>query len=91
MDVQTFKQIVPNLPANISVLLSGATGVGKSEIFHQIGKELGLPVIDRRLSQMTEGDIIGLPSLADGTTRFVPVDWVVKASHEPSRSNQLHN
>ena len=32
---------------------------------------------------MTEGDIIGLPSLEDGTTRFVPVDWVVKASNEP--------
>jgi hypothetical protein len=83
VDIKTFKQIVPNLPADISVLVSGATGVGKSDIFHQIGKNLGLPVIDRRLSQMTEGDIIGLPSLEDGTTRFVPVDWVVKAANEP--------
>jgi len=83
MDIKTFKQLVPNLPADISVLVSGATGVGKSDLFHQIGENLGLPVIDRRLSQMTEGDIIGLPSLADGTTRFVPVDWVVKAANEP--------
>ena len=70
MDIKTFKQLVPNLPADISVLVSGATGVGKSDIFHQIGGELNLPVIDRRLSQMTEGDILGLPELTDGITRF---------------------
>ena len=83
MDIKTFKQIVPNLPSNISVLVSGATGVGKSDLFHQIGKDLELPVIDRRLSQMTEGDIIGLPCLDDGTTKFIPVDWIVKAHLEP--------
>jgi len=32
---------------------------------------------------MTEGDIIGLPELTDGVTRFAPVDWVVRASREP--------
>lgn len=83
MDIKTFKSIVPKLPADISVLVAGATGIGKSDIFHQIGKDLGLPVIDRRLSQMTEGDIIGLPSLEDGTTKFVPVDWIIKASKQP--------
>ena len=83
MDIKTFKTLVPKLPANISVLVTGPTGVGKSDIFHQIGGELGLPVIDRRLSQMTEGDIIGLPSLEDGTTKFIPVDWIMKASQQP--------
>tara|TARA_A100001011_G_scaffold396001_1_gene492617 strand:- start:4452 stop:5513 length:1062 start_codon:yes stop_codon:yes gene_type:complete len=83
MDIKTFTTIVPKLPSNISVLVSGGTGIGKSDLFHQIGADLGLPVIDRRLSQMTEGDIIGLPSLADGTTKFIPVDWIMKASREP--------
>ena len=32
---------------------------------------------------MTEGDIIGLPELKDGITRFAPVDWFVKACNEP--------
>ena len=54
MDIKTFKTLVPKLPSNISVLVTGPTGVGKSDIFHQIGNELGLPVIDRRLSQMTD-------------------------------------
>ena len=38
MDIKTFLQIVPNLPADISVLASGPTGVGKSDMFHQIGE-----------------------------------------------------
>ena len=83
MDIKTFIHVVSHLPANISVLARGATGVGKSDIFHQIGQNLGLQVIDRRLSQMTEGDILGLPELIDGITRFAPVDWFVRACKEP--------
>jgi hypothetical protein len=83
MDIKTFINVVSRMPADISVLARGATGVGKSDIFHQIGNNLGLPVIDRRLSQMTEGDILGLPELKDGITRFAPVDWFVRACNEP--------
>lgn len=83
MDIQTFIKVVSALPADISVLAKGPTGIGKSHIFHQIGSFVGLPVVDRRLSQMTEGDIIGLPELVDGVTRFAPVDWMVRACNEP--------
>lgn len=41
------------------------------------------PVIDRRLSQMTEGDMVGLPSTDGETTRFNPPDWYKKACVEP--------
>lgn len=47
--------------------------------------EMGVPVIERRLSQMTEGDIIGLPML-DGnskSTMFKPVDWLIQACEFP--------
>ena len=83
MDIQTFIKVVTSLPSDISVLAKGPTGIGKSHIFHSIGKTLDLPVIDRRLSQMTEGDIIGLPELIDGVTRFAPVDWLVNACKNP--------
>jgi len=83
MDIKTFVKVVSSLPPDISVLARGATGIGKSEIFRQIGRNLGLPIIDRRLSQMTEGDIIGLPELKDGVTRFAPVDWLLRACKEP--------
>lgn len=47
--------------------------------------EYGLPVIERRLSQMTEGDIIGLPVM-DGyqkSTQFRPCDWLIQSVEFP--------
>jgi hypothetical protein len=83
MDIKTFIKSASNLPAHISILAKGPTGIGKSHIVHSVGKALNMPVIDRRLAQMTEGDIIGLPELVDGVTRFAPVNWYVRACKEP--------
>lgn len=46
---------------DISVLIRGNHGIGKSAVVYQIAEDLGLPVMERRLSQMSEGDMIGLP------------------------------
>ena len=83
MDIKTFIECATSLPPEIAVLAKGGTGVGKSQIFKQIADQFGLELIDRRLAQMTEGDIIGLPKLTDGVTRFMPVDWLLKACEEP--------
>ncbi len=90
MDIKTFIKVVSKLPAGQSVLVRGPHGIGKSLIFRQIAEDIvlsdgtvGLPLIDRRLAQMTEGDIIGLPELVDGVTRFAPVDWLLRACREP--------
>jgi hypothetical protein len=90
MDIKTFVKVVSNLPPEIAVLVRGPTGIGKSQIFRSVADQVvlddgteGLDVIDRRLAQMTEGDIIGLPELVDGVTRFAPVDWVLRACREP--------
>ncbi len=83
MDIKTFVQVISKLPPQIAVLAKGPTGIGKSHIVHQVGESLDMEVIDRRLSQMTEGDIIGLPELVDGVTRFAPIDWFVRACNEP--------
>lgn len=53
--------------------------------------DMGLPVVERRLSQMTEGDIIGLPELhniSDGkttwrSTAFRPCDWLIQSCQFP--------
>lgn len=45
--------------------------------------EMGLPVVERRLSQMTEGDLLGLPKLGEGGTKFVPPDWLLAACRFP--------
>jgi len=83
MDIKTFIKSAAVLPSHISILAKGPTGIGKSHIFHSLAKKLDMPVIDRRLSQMTEGDIIGLPELVDGVTRFAPVNWYIQACKEP--------
>jgi hypothetical protein len=80
MHVRTVLSVVPQLPAAISVLFRGNHGIGKSQVVAQLRNlikesdpNLGdFPLIDRRLSQLTEGDIIGLPSTDGEVTRFNP-------------------
>ena len=90
LDIKTFVNVAKVLPASQAVLIRGPHGIGKSNLVAQIASDLdapegeqGLPIIDRRLAQMTEGDIIGLPELVDGVTRFAPVDWLLRACREP--------
>ena len=73
MDIKTFVNVAAVLPASQAVLIRGPHGIGKSQLVNQISSNIvvescpdGLPLIDRRLAQMTEGDIIGLPELVDG-------------------------
>lgn len=47
--------------------------------------EDGLPVIERRLSQLVEGDLTGMPSLDANrrSTVFMPCDWLIQACEQP--------
>lgn len=83
MDIATFKSCAEKLPSRISVLLRGDHGIGKSHSVFQLGEFFGLTVIDRRLSQMSEGDMIGLPKVEDGVTKFLPPDWYMDACRNP--------
>ena len=70
------------------VLIRGRHGIGKSETIYQIAKQMDLPVVERRASQMTEGDLLGLPDNRDvvvngiKATTFNPPDWFVTACTE---------
>lgn len=81
--IASAKLAMKHLPPEIAVLLRGETGIGKSFIVHQVAKEFGMKVVDRRLSQMTEGDLLGLPSINDATTQFNPPDWYHESCHSP--------
>jgi MoxR-like ATPase len=60
VDFNTFLTVAPHvLDAKLPVLLRGRHGVGKSQVVYQIANERTLPVVERRASQMTEGDPIG--------------------------------
>lgn len=45
--------------------------------------EMGIPVIERRLSQLQEGDIVGLPFLNGEGTEFRPVTWLLHCAEFP--------
>ena len=85
MDFKTFKQCALKLPTDISICIRGPHGIGKSQAVYQLASEenFNLPIIERRLSQMSEGDMIGLPELSDGTTRFCPPDWYKECCVKP--------
>jgi len=91
MSIKTFLNVAAKLPRD-SVLLRGPHGIGKSQVVRQMAKiyaaQEGIAfddfeIIDRRLSQMTEGDMIGLPSTDGEVTRFNPPDWYKRACSKP--------
>lgn len=90
MSVSTFLKVAPKLPATTSIMLRGNHGIGKSQLGRQLAEFIAeqeklenYEVIDRRLSQVSEGDIIGLPSTDGNVTRFNPPDWYKKACSQP--------
>ena len=85
VDFRTFVSLAPSVgAARLPVLLRGRHGIGKSQVVYQIAGSLGLPVIERRASQMTEGDLVGLPSIEGNRTTFNPPDWFKMACEEPA-------
>jgi len=84
VDFKTFISLAPAVSkAGLPVILRGRHGVGKSQVVYQIAKNMELPVVERRASQMTEGDLVGLPSVDGDRTSFNPPDWFKQACEQP--------
>jgi len=84
VDFATFSQIVHHV-TNVRkpVLLRGRHGIGKSTVVYQYAAQQNMEVVERRASQMTEGDLVGLPSIEGNSTRFNPPDWFKAACDRP--------
>ena len=84
VDFKTFIKVTPYVTAvRKPVLVRGRHGVGKSQVVYQLAKGLGLPVVERRASQMTEGDLLGLPSTDGNVTSWNPPEWFKTACTHP--------
>jgi len=89
VDFKTFLTVSSHiLDSLLPVLIRGRHGIGKSEVVYMTATKRGLPVVERRASQMTEGDLLGLPDstdLSDGrrATTWNAPDWLVQACTEP--------
>ena len=96
IDFKTFTTVAPIIAqARHPIMIRGGHGKGKSQVVYAMADKLeaidGISriVVERRASQMTEGDLLGLPD-PDGrkingerATTFCPPDWFVQACTEP--------
>ena len=84
VDFKTFGRVVGHVTSvRKPVLLRGRHGIGKSTVVYQYANKIGMSVVERRASQMTEGDLVGLPTIEGNSTRFNPPDWFKTACNEP--------
>jgi midasin (ATPase involved in ribosome maturation) len=90
IDFKSFLQCAPHvLKVAKPILMRGRHGVGKSELVYQVAESLGLPVVERRASQMTEGDLLGMPSPemvevnGEQASVFRPFAWFIQACTQP--------
>lgn len=66
------KVLTLHIKNRVPVMLHGGPGAGKSGIVFQTAEELGLKVIDLRLSQLDTVDLRGIPNVVKGATVWNP-------------------
>lgn len=63
---------------DVPIYVWGPPGIGKSDVIKQVGKELGVDVIDIRLSLMDPTDLRGVPMVIDGEAKWVKPSFLPK-------------
>ena len=64
------------IPSGISSFITGAPGVGKSDIIRSVAAQTDRNVIDIRASLLDPVDLRGLPSVGDGMTKWNLPDFL---------------
>lgn len=60
------------------VFIWGPPGIGKSSLVAQFAESVGLPCVSLLGSQLAPEDIIGVPQIVDGRSRFCPPTLIAK-------------
>lgn len=63
------------------VFIWGAPGIGKSSLVEEFAKQVGLPCVSLLGSQLAPEDILGVPQIIEGKTKFCPPNMI--AQDEP--------
>jgi MoxR-like ATPase len=61
---------------DLSVMIWGPPGIGKSSIVADVGTAHGMSIIDLRLSQLAPTDLRGLPVPESGVSRWYPPEFL---------------
>ena len=84
MDRNDLFELLDTIPNNISIMLMGKHGVGKSEIIKQYAESRGIDYVCMILTQRTDGDFVGIPCKIEinGKTysSFAPPDIFARIS-----------
>src|SRR6478672_5108284 len=60
------------------VFIWGPPGIGKSALVQQFAAQIGLPCVSLLGSQLAPEDLIGVPQILDGTSRFCPPRMIAR-------------
>lgn len=77
INAQELRQILINKPKR-PVYIWGDPGIGKSDVVKQAGEELGVEVVDVRLSLMDPADLRGVPMASNGEAVWLPPSFLPK-------------
>lgn len=76
MSVTVTPNVIENLimsyPRDISILIAGQPGIGKSELLAQIAKKLGAKIVRYEMATMDAVDVKGCPFPIGKATEFLP-------------------
>jgi hypothetical protein len=61
------------------IFIWGPPGTGKSSLVRQFAADVGLPCVSLLGSQLAPEDLIGVPQVVDGTSRFCPPRQIARA------------
>ena len=81
---KVLNSVLPSIiDAKFPILIRGRHGIGKSTVVYQLADKYELPVVERRASQMTEGDLLGLPKVDGNVTAWLAPEWLAEACNKP--------
>src|ERR1700679_951655 len=66
--------VAPVLP----IFIWGPPGIGKSALVREFAESVGLPCVSLLGSQLAPEDIIGVPQIVDGRSRFCPPTLIAR-------------
>ncbi|WP_227789042.1 MoxR family ATPase [Nodularia sp. LEGE 04288] len=71
-------EILLNVAVVRPVFIWGAPGIGKSSLVEEFAAEVGIPCVSLLGSQLAPEDLIGVPQIIDGKSRFCPPRMIAR-------------
>lgn len=74
----TLSPFLLNVAPVLPVFIWGPPGIGKSALVREFAEAVGLPCVSLLGSQLAPEDIIGVPQIVDGRSRFCPPTMIAR-------------